>query len=777
MVKGVQMQKRGCEKFIKHILTIYHQNEIDVVELDAYKNATTLGRNSDNDVVINSSIISAYHAYFEIVGDKCVLYDNNSKNGIYVNGIKTKNCILANGDVLKIDNESRPLKLGVTIIYSVGNENHEESWMEFPVHIDKQICIGRDSTNDIWLDHSAISRKHAVFFYKEDGFYIKDMDSTNGVFLNGLKISSIQRVKTNDVLYIGDTKLIFNGKALLYNYYIKGFRVDAIALKKDVTARKSLLKTQKKSILKDINIDINSGELVAVIGASGSGKTTLLKAISGLSEPTEGLVLVNGDNLYENYDIYRNILGYVPQSDALYDNLTIGEMLKYSAKLRISTLTKPEINNEIVEVLKDVQLEGKESSLIRDLSGGEKKRVSIAVELLGRPKLLYLDEPTSGLDPETEMNINMLLKKLSYDGKTVVFTTHSTSCIDLCSKIAVVSPKGRLCFFGTPSQALKFFEVDDYYKIYSLISSNTDYWERKLIQSGHYKKRKPIISKRAWSSAKRFTPIGNILRQLWVLIQRYIILSLRDKIRILLLLLQAPIIAFLLGSITDDKTFKVYEETSSIILIIACSLVWIGLLNSFQEVSKETGVYYRERNTNLNHIAYVFSKVIVLSILSLTQSFLFVGTLLRVMEMPKYSLIGSIKVEIFLTVFLTCIVASLCGLFISATVRNNDQAVGVIPVVMVFQIIFSGMLFKSKYIIKLFSNGAISHWASSALGTTVNINNIPYKSPLMLKSEDILFEYSWENLVRSWGMLLLYGGVFVMLTILVLNNKRNRSKG
>jgi hypothetical protein len=323
---------------------------------------------------------------------------------------------------------------------------------------------------------------------------------------------------------------------------------------------------------------------------------------------------------------------------------------------------------------------------------------------------------------------------------------------------------------------LKFFEVDDYYKIYSLISSNTDYWERKLIQSGHYKKRKPIISKRAWSSAKRFTPIGNILRQLWVLIQRYIILSLRDKIRILLLLLQAPIIAFLLGSITDDKTFKVYEETSSIILIIACSLVWIGLLNSFQEVSKETGVYYRERNTNLNHIAYVFSKVIVLSILSLTQSFLFVGTLLRVMEMPKYSLIGSIKVEIFLTVFLTCIVASLCGLFISATVRNNDQAVGVIPVVMVFQIIFSGMLFKSKYIIKLFSNGAISHWASSALGTTVNINNIPYKSPLMLKSEDILFEYSWENLVRSWGMLLLYGGVFVMLTILVLNNNRNRSK-
>lgn len=770
------MQNRGYEKLIKHIFTIYHQNEIDVVELDSNKKTITLGRNSDNEIVINSYIISAYHAYFEVIEDKCVLYDNNSKNGIYVNGVKKKNCTLANGDVLKIDNESRPLKSSVTIIYSVGNEDYGENWMEYPVDTDKQVRIGRDSTNDIWLDHSAISRNHAVFFHKEDSFYIKDMDSTNGIFINGLKISSIQRVKTNDVLYIGDTKLIFNGKALLYNYYIKGFRVDAISLKKDVTVKKSLLKTQKKAILKDISIDINSGELVAVIGASGSGKTTLLKVLSGLSEPNEGTVLVNGDNLYENYEVYRNILGYVPQNDALYENLTIGEMLKYSAKLRISTLTKPEINNEIVEVLKDVQLEGKENSLIRDLSGGEKKRVSIAVELLGRPKLLYLDEPTSGLDPETESNINMLLRKLSYDGKTVIFTTHSTSCIDLCNKIAVVSPKGRLCFFGTPPQALNFFEVDDYYKIYSLISSNTDYWERKLVQSGYYRKQKPILSKRTRSSPKAFTSVGNLLKQFWVLTQRYIILSLRDKIRMLLLLLQAPIIAFLLGSISDGKTFRVHEEASSIILIIACSLVWIGLLNSFQEVSKETGVYYRERNTNLNNTAYVFSKVIVLSILSLIQSILFVGTLLRVMAIPKYSLIGSIKVEMLLTVFLTGFVASLCGLFISAAVRNNDQAVGVVPVVMVFQIIFSGMLFKTKYVIKLFSNGAISRWASSALGTTVNINNIPYKSPLMLKNEDMFFVYSWENLVKSWNTLLLYGVFFVMSTIFVLNKKRNRSK-
>lgn len=770
------MQNRGLEKNIKHKITIYHQNEIDVVELKGNNSTTTLGRNSDNDIVINSSIISANHAYFKVVGGTCVLYDNNSKNGIYVNGEKIKSCTLTSGDILKIDNGSRPLKSGVTIIYSFKTESVEENWMEFPVHIDREISIGRDSRNDIRLDHSAISRNHAVFFHKEGLYYIKDVNSTNGIYLNGSKISSVQQVKTNDVIYIGDTKFIFNGKALLYNYYIKGFRVDAVALKKEVSLRGAFLKRQKKSILNDISININSGELVAVIGASGSGKTTLIKSLSGLSRPEEGTVLVNGDNLYDNCEIYRNILGYVPQNDALYENLTIGEMLKYSAKLRISALSNSEIKDELVEVLKDVQLEGMENSFIKDLSGGQKKRVSIAVELLGRPKLLYLDEPTSGLDPETEMNINMLLKKLSYDGKTVIFTTHSTSCIDVCSKIAVLGPRGRLCFFGSPAQALSFFEVDDYYKIYSLISSDTEYWEVKLAQSGYYGAQKPFIGRKTSNSLKPSISIGNLFRQLGVLTQRYFVLGLRDRIRMLLLLLQAPIIAFLLGIISDGKSFKVHEEASSIILIIACALVWMGLLNSFQEVSKETGVYYRERNANLSNIAYVFSKVIVLSAFSLLQSILFVGTLSRVMAIPVYSLIGSIKVELFVTVFLTGVVSSLCGLFISAAVRNNDQAVGVVPVVMVFQIIFSGMLFKTKYVIKLFSNTAISRWASSALGTSVNINNIPYKSPLMLKNEDIFFTYSVENLIKSWSILVLYGVFFVMMTIFILNKKRNRSK-
>ncbi|OPZ87040.1 MAG: ABC transporter ATP-binding/permease protein [Firmicutes bacterium ADurb.Bin419] len=767
------MKKNTTDNVYMHAITIYYENSISTFKLDEYgKSKITFGRNSDNDIVLDSSIISLHHAYFEIVDGICTVYDNNSKNGILINGVKRSQYTLANGDILRVDNENKPLKNGVVILYSIGMGDITEGWREHPFNGNNQpVYFGRGTHNNVILNHSAISVSHAVFFFHEGSLYVEDLNSTNGTYLNGIRISSAQPLKINDVVYIGDTKIIYNGKVLFYNFYSRGFRIDALSLKVDVKTRNaSMFSTGKKRILDDVNLSINPGELIAVIGASGSGKTMLLRCLSGLLKPDEGMVLVNGDEFFEKYDIYKNVLGNVPQEDSMHENLTVYETLYYSANIRVTALSGSELKDEICEVIKEVQIEGLENTLIKDLSGGQRKRVSIAMELLSSPKLFFLDEPTSGLDPETEMNICMLLKKLSFDKKTVLFTTHSTSSLNICDKIAVIGKGGKLCYFGTPSKALEFFGVSDYIDIYGLVSSDSDYWEDRFKSSKINIYNKPIISKKTSGVLRRYTSSNNFVEQLIILTQRYFKLMFRDRIRLIFLLIQAPIIAIFLGLITDsNKVFRVHEEASQVILIMACSVVWMGLLNSFQEISKERSIYKREKNANLNSKAYIFSKLIVMGSLCLIQSITFVEVLSRVMKFPVESISGALKPELNFTVFLTGFAASVMGLFISSLVRNNDRAIGIVPIVMIFQIMFSGLLFKTEIIIRLFSYAALSKWSANALGTSININDIPYKSPLLLKSEEAGFVYSIENLLTNWFVLAAFAVLFAILIVFALD--------
>lgn len=777
------MQKT-FDSALKHTLTIYYQNTIETIILDDYQKSTvTFGRGPENDIVVDSPIVSSHHADFVLGDDVCTVYDNNSRNGLLVNGLRQKSSCLNDGDILRIDNENRPLKAGVVIIYSMDRDDVEENWVEYPFNTRDRIFLGRAQENDIVLNHSTISKNHAALIYSNQTYYIEDLNSTNGTCLNGVRVSSIQPLRMNDVIYIGDTKIIFNGSSLLYNYYVRGFRLDAISLKREVSVRKGLFfNKDKRTILNDVSVSINPGELVAVIGASGSGKTTLLDCLCGITEPQEGTVLINGDNFFENYEAYKNILGQVPQKDTVYENLTVGEMLKYTARLRVLALNNSEIEERIHKTIMDVQLQGLENTYIKDLSGGQRKRISIAAELLAEPKLFFLDEPTSGLDPETEMNISMLLKKLTYDKKTIVFTTHSTSYLGVCDKIIVLGHEGRLCFLGTPQEALEFFDVNDFFGIYKLISMDAGYWENSFKSSEYFIYNKsPVVRKTrniSHQSISISSSFSQLFNQLWVLTQRYLKLTYRDTVRLIFLIVQAPIISLLLGLIADGtKTFKTREDASQVILILSCSAVWIGLLNSVQEISKERDIYFREKNYNLIDISYVLSKLIVLGGLAIIQSILLIEVLSRFIDFPAKSLTGPLKWELYVTIFLTSLAASLLGLCISAVVRNNDRAIGVVPVVLVFQILFSGLLFKSQHLIKVLSNIAVSNWSSRALGISLNLNDIPYKSPLMLKSEDEAFGYTIENLRTSWGVLTLFCICFLLAAIIVLNKSKKQTGG
>ncbi len=229
-----------------------------------------------------------------------------------------------------------------------------------------------------------------------------------------------------------------------------------------------------RRILDDISITVMPGELVAVVGGSGSGKSTLINCLNGFEPATSGRVYINGEDLMANYSTFKSRIGYVPQSDIVHDNLRVQSMLRFVAKLRLpEDVTDFEIEKKIFDVLQIVGLSEHRSKLVKKLSGGQRKRASIAVELISDPSLFFLDEPSSGLDPEAETALMKQLRKLSRDrGKTVLCITHTLQNIALFDKIIFLAPGGRLCFFGTLSEALDFFSVSHLTDAYELITED-----------------------------------------------------------------------------------------------------------------------------------------------------------------------------------------------------------------------------------------------------------------------------------------------------------------
>ncbi|WP_434423130.1 ABC transporter ATP-binding protein [Nannocystis pusilla] len=215
-------------------------------------------------------------------------------------------------------------------------------------------------------------------------------------------------------------------------------------------------------------------EFVAIVGGSGAGKSTLLGALSGFSRASEGDVLVNGDDYYANFDAYRGQIGYVPQSDILHQTLTVDEALRFTAQLRLPEDTgDAEIAARVERVLADVDIEDRRTTRISELSGGQRKRVSIAAELLADPSLFFLDEPTSGLDPGLEKRLMYTLRRLADGGRTIVMVTHATANIHQCDHIAFMAD-ARLVWFGPPADALQHFGVrsGDFADIYTKVEGD-----------------------------------------------------------------------------------------------------------------------------------------------------------------------------------------------------------------------------------------------------------------------------------------------------------------
>ncbi|MDP9232120.1 MAG: ATP-binding cassette domain-containing protein, partial [Actinomycetota bacterium] len=589
----------------------------------------------------------------------------------------------------------------------------------------QKIGIGRSPDNEMVLTSPLVSGHHAVVEQDGNGFRIRDLDSTNGTYVNGVLVRSAE-LQDGDEVWVGDERFIFDSHAIRRSVQPQGIRLDATGLSKEVSGGKKLLH--------DVTVSILPGEFVAIVGGSGAGKTTLMDALSGVRPPTSGRVLYNGRDYYRDLAFFRNVLGYVPQDDIIHTGLPLRLTLQYAARLRLPTDTSREdIGGAVTTAMTQLELTQQADVKVAQLSGGQRKRASIGVELLTQPKIFFLDEPTSGLDPFTDSQMMSLLRRLADSGSTVVLTTHATANVMQCDKVVFLARGGHLAFVGTPQGALRYFGVNSFDGIYHQLAEegSSEDWSNRFRSSEEHRRVQvdqlqadgSVDAEAQRQSLGESGGPGGFSRgvhQLTVLSLRAIDL-IRHNPKTLPSLVMPPILfTFLAIALFQSGVFDARESSSGplqIDFLLAFSAFIFGLLFGIQEIVKEYAVFRRERLVNLGILPYVLSKLTFLTPLLAVLLLVMVG-ILRVTERLPHGSLG-LYGKLLLTLVLIGFIGLGLALLTSALVSTPQQATDMLSVWIMPQVLFGGALLavpQMNVIGRVISALAPVRWAFEALG-------------------------------------------------------------
>ncbi len=550
------------------------------------------------------------------------------------------------------------------------------------------IHLGRAPDNNFILDAPSVSRHHAILSYGNGPQpVLTDLGSTNGTFVNGESLTQPRQLSPEDLIFLGGFLLHVDGRT------IKQHDLSASS----ITARNITKSINGKTILSDISVAIHPREFIGLMGPSGCGKSTLMDALNGLRPASSGNVFINDLDLYHNFNALRRSIGYVPQRDILHDALTVERTLYYAAKLRLPAGSSPDTVRTIVnQTIESVGLSEQRQTAFRQLSGGQQKRVSLALELLTKPNFLFLDEPTSPLDPETTENMMMLFRQLADEGRIVVMVTHKFEKFREMHQIAMLTRGGRLAYFGPPAEALTYFGCTEPGDIYRHIGAHDpEELSARFVKSTYYEKyvnsriaemehlARTTGALQLGGADREGSPERRVSLGQWLtLTRRYFEVKIKDKRNTLLLLAQAPVVAILLAIIVGDSV-----NNSQTLFIAAIVSIWFGANNAVREIVSEAAIYARERLVNLKIPSYVFSKFSVLSAIALIQCLLFVGILVGMGRLRRDDFLALVIV-----LYLTSLAGIATGLLFSAFVNSTEKAMSVLPLILIPQLLLSGYL-------------------------------------------------------------------------------------
>ncbi|WP_455907189.1 FHA domain-containing protein [Streptomyces niveus] len=622
--------------------------------------------------------------------------------------------------------------------------------------------IGRALENELVVSDLQVSRLHAEFTSTPDGRYqIRDLGSHNGTYVNGQPMhkSGTALIGPNDIVGVGHSTFRLVGDRL--EEFVDTGEVSFSARHLTVTVDGG------KQILKDVSFGVPEKSLIAVIGPSGSGKSTLLKALTGYRPANEGDVLYDNRNLYKQFAELRQRIGLVPQDDILHKELTVRKALKYAAKLRFPGDTaESEREARIDEVLRELKLDIHKEKRVTSLSGGQRKRVSVALELLTKPSLIFLDEPTSGLDPGMDRDVMQLLRGLADDGRTVLVVTHSVAELAICDKLLVMAPGGSVAYFGPPEEALNFFGYTTWADVFSAFENYRDYdWAGRWRGSQHYQMYAADIDAVAAQSVHMPSP--QQMRppkpqswgsQLWTLIRRYssVIASDRGFLALMVILpavlgVVSVVIPAEFGLGPPEPPSKFNGKAGTILLILAVGMCFSGAANSVRELIKERVIYERERATGLSRSAYLMSKVIVLGVITAFQGVILCGIGFAPRALPEDGLLMPPAVEMCIVIIALGFTSMMFGLVISSLVKTAEKTMPLLVMFAIVQVVFTGTLFQvyGSPGLEQFAWLMPSRWAIAGTGATLDLAHLmPPWEPENPTDLDPL----WEHTVAQWGL-------------------------
>lgn len=748
-----------------------------------------IGRDKSADIQVLGSKVSRSHLRLEFNGENWRAIDLDSSNGTFYESkpfseldIFDQISIFLGGDVGQ-EIRVHPLQLGKkktkeaprkvqtprgdqTLVASSLEgfiQKHDDQTAR--IRLQQRIRIGRDAANNWQIDDLTVSRFHAEIVQNDNGgFDLVDLRSANGSFINGISVRR-REIEIGDLISIGGVTRRFTSDGLESPIGVEGI---------DIVAKELHFSVGTKELLSDINFHLGPRSLTAIVGPSGAGKSTLLNAITGRTTPTQGQILIGGRDLHKEYGDLSQRIGLVPQADILHTRLTVRQALTYGAALRFpSETSKQEREARVDEVMEKLELTPRADLRIDKLSGGQRKRASIGLELLTKPSILVLDEPTSGLDPGLDAHVMETLRKLADDGQTVVLVTHSVDNLNFCDNVVLMASGGRIAYAGPSSTVFTALGKNNWAEVFRMLSS-----PEVLLLSN--KKRSGVVSsitelpqekvkKQSWA------------RQLVTLSSRYLRVIASDRYY-LGLLAAIPILIGLicyatagelgLGSGLPDKRGNLLNPIArSNLMILILGTVFIGLSTSIQEIIKEDPIRLREKSVGIRSSTYLMSKVLVLGAATSIQSLIFVSIVLFNRPVPAEGLfINSSYLEIlFLTILLGF--TSMClGLLVSTILTSSEQAMPILVGLTMAQVVLSGALpGKNEGFIALVSPLVPSYWSMNSLASSVNLVTISN-----ISDEDLIIR--WESVVETLtqGSLSVIGmSLFFLVTcFVVLSRKR-----
>ncbi|QSB16983.1 FHA domain-containing protein [Natronosporangium hydrolyticum] len=665
--------------------------------------------------------------------------------------------------------------------------------------------IGRSSENDVVLRDLLVSRRHAEVRQLPAGYQLTDLGSTNGTYHNGRRIDRVM-LEPGDLVSIGHFQLAFDGERLHEH-------LDAGPV--SLSSEQVTVAIGKHRIVNDVSFALEQGSLLGIIGPSGCGKSTLIRALTGLQQASAGRVRYDNRDLYADYAELRYRIGMVPQDDVLHRQLTVRRALRFAARLRFADdVPRRERSARVEEVMDMLGIAGSARQRIDRLSGGQRKRTSVALELLTEPSMLCLDEPTSGLDPALDREVMQQLRGMADRGRTILCVTHSVLHLSVCDRILVMCPGGTTGYFGPPSEVLSFFEADDYADVFAKVTREPEYWTRRYRESDLYRRyiAEPITahmlqpspgrsqqpgpapapetapagidppthlavsasgtnntsdeSKPAPAATRIAQALSNArpsmlnrakdpvapLRQFTTLSARMFAVITADRGYALFLLGLPMVLALLSHTVPGDTGLGPAEgatgddrlEAMRILVVLVVGASFIGISSAIREIVNESTIYQRERAVGLSPGAYLAAKFAVLGLINVCQVTIFVYLSLLGRGAPAEALVmGSPMVEIITPIAMVTTSCTMLGLCISALARSVAQTTPVLVVVVMAMLVLSGGLFElhGQAVLNQISWTSPTRWGFAAGGSTVD---------LLSMVRPIFTDPLWTHSTGSW---------------------------